>query len=431
MKNNIIKDNKNVNNLPESKIKLLIIADDFTGALDTGVKFAASGAQTKVTTDIKNNFADIDADSTVLVIDAGTRHSTPQIAYSIIYSIVQRAKYAGIPYIFKKTDSALRGNIGSELTAVLKASNQPILPFFPAFPAMSRTTLDGIQFLDGIPIDKSIFGQDPYEPVKLSYIPDIIKQQSDISARVIRLEDPLDNLEGKGIFIFDSKTDDDLCARTKSLYKRHMLRILAGCAGLAGILPGILGLKSNPPSKLTFRHPLLVICGSINEITKTQLDYAETHGFTRITLTPEQKLEPEFLDSSKGKELLLSLIAINANSTPLIIDTNDEANGTHASDYIKKYNLSPEQVRIRISNTLGRISQALVDFNIKGTLLITGGDTLISFIQQIGCREINPRYEVEPGVVYSELLYKERILPVISKSGGFGSKNLLVNLMNK
>ena len=31
-------------------IKMLIIADDFTGALDTGVKFAEAGAKTKVMT---------------------------------------------------------------------------------------------------------------------------------------------------------------------------------------------------------------------------------------------------------------------------------------------------------------------------------------------------------------------------------------------
>ena len=31
--------------------KLLLIADDFTGALDTGVQFAARGAATSVVTD--------------------------------------------------------------------------------------------------------------------------------------------------------------------------------------------------------------------------------------------------------------------------------------------------------------------------------------------------------------------------------------------
>ena len=40
-----------------SMVKLLIIADDFTGALDTGVQFAARGAATRVITDPAFAFA--------------------------------------------------------------------------------------------------------------------------------------------------------------------------------------------------------------------------------------------------------------------------------------------------------------------------------------------------------------------------------------
>ena len=48
-------------------IKLLIIADDFTGALDTGVQFAARGAATRVVTDLAYDFAGADAEVLVLV----------------------------------------------------------------------------------------------------------------------------------------------------------------------------------------------------------------------------------------------------------------------------------------------------------------------------------------------------------------------------
>ena len=43
-------------------IKLLIISDDFTGALDTGVKFSAAGARTRVSTDTQ---IDLDRKSVV------------------------------------------------------------------------------------------------------------------------------------------------------------------------------------------------------------------------------------------------------------------------------------------------------------------------------------------------------------------------------
>ena len=56
----------------KTMLSLLIIADDFTGALDTGVYFAESGVRVKVVTDTEYPF---DApEAKVLVVDAETRH---------------------------------------------------------------------------------------------------------------------------------------------------------------------------------------------------------------------------------------------------------------------------------------------------------------------------------------------------------------------
>ncbi|MBQ2617500.1 MAG: hypothetical protein IJF90_11650, partial [Synergistaceae bacterium] len=61
-------------------LQLLIIADDFTGALDTGVQFSALGAKSLVVTepdyDLKNAEG-ID----VLIFDSETRHVEPKKAY--------------------------------------------------------------------------------------------------------------------------------------------------------------------------------------------------------------------------------------------------------------------------------------------------------------------------------------------------------------
>lgn len=39
--------------------RLLVMADDFTGALDTGVQFATYGARTEIITDVKVDFRNI------------------------------------------------------------------------------------------------------------------------------------------------------------------------------------------------------------------------------------------------------------------------------------------------------------------------------------------------------------------------------------
>lgn len=53
--------------------RLLVMADDFTGALDTGVQFATYGARTEIITDVKVDFSEY-PQAEVLVIDTETRH---------------------------------------------------------------------------------------------------------------------------------------------------------------------------------------------------------------------------------------------------------------------------------------------------------------------------------------------------------------------
>ncbi len=99
---------------------LLILADDFTGALDTGVQFAACGIPTRVVVGEQVDFAANDA--AVLVVDTETRHLSAAEAYAVIAKLTREAMSAGVFSIYKKTDSALRGNIGAELSALLKTS---------------------------------------------------------------------------------------------------------------------------------------------------------------------------------------------------------------------------------------------------------------------------------------------------------------------
>ena len=169
---------------------LLILADDFTGALDTGVQISKTGAKTVVLTD---PHADLErfADGTdVLVIDAETRHISPQQAKECVASIVRRAFALNVPCIYKKTDSALRGNIGAELEAVAEQSPEGQLFFVPAFPQMNRTTEHGQQLIEGMPVAQSVFGQDPFEPVRNSDVAAIIAEQSKLPLSLIHISEP-------------------------------------------------------------------------------------------------------------------------------------------------------------------------------------------------------------------------------------------------
>lgn len=420
-------------------ITLLIIADDFTGALDTGVQFAASGANTRVVTYANYDFRQVEPEVQVLVMDAETRHLNANEAYDVVYDIIQRAIAFQIPYLYKKTDSALRGNIGSELTAMLQASGEKALFFLPAFPKMNRQTKEGIHYIDGVPVDESVFGKDPFEPVICSYIPDLIENQSNVKVSVAALESFEQNAkeinglsrDERELYILDAQTDSQLEAWGRFLKESNQLKVTAGCAGFAAVLPRLLGLIGENRKEIKMLSKLLVICGSVNPITVVQLDYAQDHGFLRIRLKPEERLEQAYWTSAAGLRKLIQIKELSEKHPYLILDSNDLTGCAETKEYAKVHNLSLDDIRVRIAASFGHILEYLLKNKLESTLMITGGDTLLGCMEQLGVREMEPICELAPGTVLSQFVMNGKKYQVISKSGGFGQETLLVDMTDK
>lgn len=408
-------------------IKMLIIADDFTGALDTGVKFAAAGAVTKVVTDSSTDFSPDDRED-VLVLCAPTRHFPPQDAYRMIRAVTERAVAAGIGCIFKKTDSALRGNIGAELSAVLDGSGEPSLTFIPALPAMNRITRQGIHYIGNRPVTESVFGKDPFEPVTESYVPALLHQQCETPVHLIPAEDfSLYTPERGGIYVFDCASGADMEREVQELKRRGQLRVLAGCSGLAETLASTLGISGNRGCPETCVNRMTVVCGSINPISLHQLDYAARRGFCRVHLSEQQLLGKNSLYEAEGRALIDQLWSVYCSSELLIIDTLTEEN-TSGTILQETEDLSREELRQRIAQRMGGVLKALMDRGTHSRLMIIGGDTLLAFLEAIGCSELFPIREVMPGIVLSHMIYQHQQYEILSKSGGFGSENLLITL---
>lgn len=163
-------------------MKLLILADDFTGALDTGVQLTKFGVSARVVTDVKYDMDRLFEDCDVLVIDTETRHVRPEVARETTRKLAAQATHT-VDVIYKKTDSAVRGNIGAELEGVLRGTeNGKTVHFVPAYPALNRLTRNGVQYVDGLPVSQSVFGQDPFEPVRYSNVCDILLIQAPLWA---------------------------------------------------------------------------------------------------------------------------------------------------------------------------------------------------------------------------------------------------------
>ena len=317
-------------------VELMIIADDFTGALDSGVHFAERGIRTRVIVSMEDDRSWEEGlksgETTVLVVDAETRHASPEQAGRKVHAIVSDGKKAGIPYIYKKTDSALRGNIGSELEAALRASGEQVLSFVPALPRMNRITKGGKHYIDGVPVSRSVFGKDPFEPVTRDDIEEIIGLQSKIPVTIAEDPEQLSGIES-GIVAYDARSEADIERIGAKLAASGQSRLLAGCAGFASILPTLLGLERREPEAAALEKRLFVICGSVNPITKKQLDRGEQAGFPRFYMRPEEKLDREFWRSGDGERRVRQITEAGSGRDCVILDTNDREGTPDTLEY--------------------------------------------------------------------------------------------------
>ena len=412
-------------------VKLLIIADDFTGALDTGIQFAKCGICTQVFTKHKLESHDIKPDTEVLVVDTESRPMSKKDAYEAVHSIASWAVEQGIEIIFKKTDSALRGNVGIELQAIADLDERDNLFFLPGYPEIDRITEKGIHYIGGELLENSVFGKDPFEPVVKSYIPDIIKEESNISVKCIDRNRAIDESITKEsrVIVCDVLKEEDIDSRLDELIGQKKLRFIAGCAALAASLKNKISFHRTTGQNFQRTKGMYVACGSLNEITKKQVEYGEKNGFVRKHLTMQQKLQSGYYKTSEGKKFLEEVVELCRNNKKVIMDSFDRAE--QIEDFLDLYQVASGEVRTLISDAHGHIVEEIVKNKPDCTILMTGGDTLMGYMKLSGCSQIEPVCEIEQGVVLSVIEQNGYRQQIISKSGGFGTEDILLRIAEK
>lgn len=203
----------------------------------------------------------------------------------------------------------MRGNIGSELSALLEASGESVLAFVPAYPKNDHTTIAGMQFVNGVPLYRSSYSMDLQNPVRTSYIPDIIAAQTPIPVQVVEHVESIQfewfSAAGQRIIVFDARTDKDLRSIANHLKRLGFVQVSAGCAGFAEYLPEMLFLKRGVIRAIDCPTQFLVVCGSLNPVSLEQIEMAVQGGVERIILQPEQLLGTSGL-LGRSRELFCS-----------------------------------------------------------------------------------------------------------------------------
>ena len=404
--------------------ELLIIADDLTGALDTGVKFSQKGAYTEICIDYPE-YRKTGKTADVLVVNTDSRHLPMTEAYKRVFDVVSYMYERGVRKFYKKTDSVLRGNVGSEIRAMQDAVKGVPVFFAPAYPTLGRTTVNGIQYVDGVPVSETIFGKDPFSPVLFSDIAELINTQNAGIAKKIPAG-VIPEGESDEIFIFDAENDGDLADIARNLYCSPLL--MGGCGGFANAVFDRCGLYKKTSGRrqvlsasgIYLPNKAVVFSGSLNPVTQSQTAALQNEGISYTSFTSEQLKRPHFSDSDECADILSQV----ASTAPNVVAIGSCADPSALSNLS-----SVELIREQVSHNLGEIGKQLLDIFANAVFIVVGGDTFLAMLRSVESASIIPISEPLPGCVLCEAAIRGQSRYFITKSGGFGNDETLKALV--
>lgn len=427
---------------------IAIIADDLTGANDSGLQFASYGLLTKVF--LGDPPEALMRGVPVAVIDTETRGLEAAEVEAVIAVVVGRVRAIGAEQVYKKIDSTMRGHVGLELYGAAKALYANLILLTPAYPAMKRTVENGQLLVDGVPVDRTAIGRDPGSPVKSADIASLISPHMPglrcltISLAELAQPDALMARLGETIrdnavcAIFDAITEADLDAvaafGVRAVSRLQANALWAGSAGLAAKLPAAWGLATKPPAppalNAASRPPLLVV-GSVNPVSVAQTDAA----MAAICANPVC-LSPDLLlgdAAMRGAEIARGAEALRANiaaGSPTLILTTDHAPADvdRIVALAASLGLTRGQAGRKIATGLATVACALLDEGAVNRLVTTGGDTSCAIMNQDGIAAMQVDGAIAPGIPLVTTCDGPR-RHIITKAGGFGTPEALIRSM--
>jgi uncharacterized protein YgbK (DUF1537 family) len=414
----------------------LILADDLTGAADSGIAFAKRGHRARVTwgepgDPLPGQISVLSVDTESRgenFLDAAGRLESERAAAAVNGATLRELLDVRIR-VFKKVDSTMRGHPGVEIEVILRefaARRGSALGIFaPAFPAAGRVTRGGHVYVNGEILEDSRYsprgyGRNGGRPAALFSEAGVRNEPvplAKVRASVEELRAAFAAIENRGAYqgviaICDAETDDDLDRIVAAAGIDEARRFFIGSAGLTHAIA-----RRDDRGQAAIRQPTapselgaLVVVGSL---ATPSLSAAAELGrmpgmkcvrIDRWTLHPDQPPDSH-----------ATLLGEISESLALGIDVAigiDWGSG----DY-QEHGIWPWVVR-----GLVRVLEPLA--GCMSGLIATGGETAFALLSRFGATAIDLVDEIEPGMSLGHSVGAFSV-PVVTKSGSFGNHESL------
>ena len=321
---------------------MIVIADDITGAAEiAGIAFS-KGQEVRLLCSSPINCDGVAVNGTT-VIATDTRFGEGD----------------GERLLFKKTDSALRGHVVAELTALMESTGYQRAVYLPANPTKGRVIKNGLYYINKVPIHETAFSYDPEFPAKTSV-----------------LKERFPDAEANGIIMPDAESMDDI--RTIiGLYNDGKTLF----AGAADLFSALLEMTPNDtphpssiihhPSSITPHPSSIILCGS----------------------TQSKPLDWDIPIAPMPRD---------------IYDGNEDISLWDTSAYKEKHSLiltmpythrTGKAAAVHLRTMMARKTKELITYHRPDHLIIEGGATAWATLQTLGWSQFQIVNQIAPGVV--------------------------------
>lgn len=356
---------------------IIVIADDITGAAEIAGIAKSAGLETRLLMTgkgVKKSDNILEGEhmkAQVIVFATDTRQMAEADAVKEIEDLAH--VIPANAFLFKKTDSVLRGHIKAECQAILDNSDYDQVLLVPQNPSKGRVVRDSLYYINDVLLNETQFANDPEYPAKTADVqtfgvPDA--ESIEQIAEIVKAVKPKTLFAG-GADLFKAVLDNTkhLTQNTKSSYQSDELAS-AESHDLANSVP----------------QNFLMVCGSTQ--SKSVVDTPLCRRYNAVECN---MLESVFLGKESAETWIASLKPVFAKNG-VVLTINYPSQG--GKDFA-----------VRLRRTMAETVKALLSGGEKAVsrprlkLIIEGGATAFEILSTLGWSTFDVVKEHYPGVV--------------------------------
>ena len=378
---------------------IAVIADDLTGAAELGGIGLRYGLDVEIAMEVEPS-----SKADLLVISTDTRSVAEKDAILEVTKISQALVAMKPKWMYKKTDSVLRGHVVAETLAQMLVTGQNNALLIPANPSLGRTLKNGHYFLNDVAIHETYFSKDPEFPIRDSHVLSMVRA----SPTLVQVKTPEEGTSDRGIVIGEVAGQADLAAWTTWVDSKTLI---GGASGFFTAVLNTLNLDHKP--KATNPQPVsdcrLYVCGTAFGKSAALVKEARNAG-KAVSYMPGALIE-----SGEAEAL-----AVNAWAMEIAGQMRAHRQVIIAIDPTSVDSRKANAVWLRTAMAAAVnsvLAQAPID-----ELIIEGGSTASAVLRAIGVARLAPVQELGPGVVRCRAVEKP-MLHITVKPGSYAWAN--------